>query len=702
MKQLGQFCVLSALALLSACGGSESAFVASANGPGATVAAISLSTDRATIPSDGSVPANITAFVRGAGNVLLKDVPVSFTSSSGAVQVATPASAADGTVLGVLRTAGDASLRTITVTASAGGQSASTTVQVVAGGGTSVGTLTLVTSTPTIPSDASLSATITAFVRDASNNFISGVPVSFSSTSGGLQVTQATTTTNGVATATLSSAGDPTNRVITVTAQAQTVQSTVTLNVTGSKLTLTGPVALVLAQKGTYTIALTDSGDKGIANKVITLTSARGNMLSAASVTTDTTGRATVDLTVANAGNDSLTASGLALVATQAIAVNADTFVFTTPAVDGLEVPLGTPQTMTVHWLTNGTPVSGQVVSFTTTRGTLSAGTATTNGSGDATVTVSALNAGGSLVTATAGTASAQRNIEFIATSASAIDIQSSAFTIAPNEQATLTATVRDAANNLVKNKTVNFTLTDITGGSLTLASAVTNSQGRAQTIYTAASGTSARDGVNIAATVAGTAITKSVKLTVAQKQVFISLGTGNTITLLPNNAQYDIPYAIQVTDANGNGVPGVALTVSVLSEFYRKGNRAFVGGAWTGFASPFYTCVDEDNNRNGVLDAGEDFNNSGFIEAGNIALVTPNNVTTNAQGIANVDVIYPADHAYWLDVTLEARTAVQGTEFKRSTFFTLPGRASDFNDASKGPPGPRSPFGVNTCNAPN
>jgi hypothetical protein len=91
------------------------------------------------------------------------------------------------------------------------------------GGGTtgpSVAAVTVTTSAPSILSDGSTTATITALVRDASNNLIAGVPVTFTATSGGIAVTQATTDTSGAALATLTTAGDASLRTITVTATA--------------------------------------------------------------------------------------------------------------------------------------------------------------------------------------------------------------------------------------------------------------------------------------------------------------------------------------------------------------------------------------------------------------------------------------------------------------------------------------------------
>jgi len=716
MRKISSLLLVWAAGLLAACGGgggsSTDAFRQGTPAGAVTpaVATVTVTSNKVSILSDGSESATITAFVRDSSNRLLESVPVTFASSSGGISPPTANTAADGTAAATLVTAGDATLRTITVTATAGGVSGTVAVPVVAAQPPiTVGNLTLSTSTPTIPSDNSNPATITAVVQDASNRFVAGVPVVFTTSSGGLAVTQANTNASGAATATLSTPADPTNRTITVTAVAGGITKTVAVNVIGSRLAIAGPTALVLAASAQYTVTLLDSADRGIAGRALTVSSAKGNTLSASSLTTDATGRATFNVTATSGGNDTITVTGLGLTSTQPVAVNADSFSFTTPA-DAAEVPLGTPQTVTVKWLQNGTPVAaGTAVTFTTTRGTITGSPALTNASGDATVTVSSTTAGGANIVAAGGGATAQRAIEFVATTAASIDAQASTATVAIGEQSTISAVVRDATGNLVKNKTVTFTLTDNTGGTLSLASAITNSQGRAQTIYTAGSTVSARDGVDVTASVTGGGgpITDSVKLTVARKEVFISLGTGNTVEEVANNAQYRIPFTIQMTDANGNGVPNVPVTMSVLTERYLKGTRAWNGSSWTSYVNPVYNCVDEDTlvpatARNGQLDPGEDADNDGRIDVGNIALVTPGQVTTNAQGVALVDVLYPQDAAYWLVVTLEARAAVQGTEFARSTTFLLPGTTNDFGNQTTAPPGFVSPFGVNACSVNN
>jgi hypothetical protein len=572
-------------------------------------------------------------------------------------------------------------------------------------GASTIGTLTLLTSSPQIPSDGTAAATITALVRDANNNVMADIPVTFTASSGSLSVSQpGTTDANGIVTASLNTAGDPTNRAINVTGLAGTsTQAAVTVNVIGTTLTITGPSSLPLGSMGDYSVVLSNAGGTGIGNQSIAVQSSKSNGLSATQLTTDVQGRAAFTVNATNGGADTLTVTALGITATQTVDVSADSFAFTTPSA-GTEVTLGSNVVVTAQWQQNGVGVANQPIQFATTRGTLSAATVNTDGTGSASVTVSANNAGPAVLTAVnPSNTSIQLQIEFVATTPATLELQAEPYTVPTNGQSTLTAIVRDAAGNLVKNKSVNFVLTDTTGGSLSVAQATTNSQGRAQTFYNASSTTSSVDGVQVTATVQGTAVTDTAKLTVAQREVFISLGTGNDI-FEPNSAQYRKEWVVQVTDAQGNGVNNVNLTVSILSERYWDGTRVWNGTIWETVpgieALPAAGCPDEDVDRNGTLGPGEDLNGNSRIDAGNIAAAAAHDtggstVTTDQNGFALVDVFYPQEYAYWLQVTLEARTSVQGTEFSRRTTFVLPALATDFSQENKEPPGLYSPFGT-------
>jgi hypothetical protein len=99
------------------------------------------------------------------------------------------------------------------------------------GAGRPLAALTVVSSVPSIPTDGSTNATITAFARDSANNLIAGVPVTFTATSGGLSNASPTTDDSGAASVTLSTAGDPLTRTITVQASSGSLTATVNVQV---------------------------------------------------------------------------------------------------------------------------------------------------------------------------------------------------------------------------------------------------------------------------------------------------------------------------------------------------------------------------------------------------------------------------------------------------------------------------------------
>ena len=236
--------------------------------------------------------------------------------------------------------------------------------------------------------------------------------------------------------------------------------------------------------------------------------------------------------------------------------------------------------------------------------------------------------------------------VTFESTVPSAIAVQASPDTIATQEQSTITAIVRDAAGNLVNNQTVDFKLTDMTGGSLSFATVVTDTEGVAQTVYTASGTPSTSNGVIVAATVQGTAITASTTLTVGGQTVFISLGTGNTIGENGNKTQFQMPWVVQAVDSGGNPVNNVAITFTIHSASrpnwaYAKGTYEVCGPVWQqynttpGCTNPPVTCLNEDINLTGVYEASEDINNNGKLDPGDVAVATPGSVITATDGSA-------------------------------------------------------------------
>jgi hypothetical protein len=402
-------------------------------------------------------------------------------------------------------------------------------------------------------------------------------------------------------------------------------------------------------------------------------------------------------------GTDTIQASALGATGTVTLSISSSNFAFTTPLPDA-EVPLNTPQPVTVHWEESGLPVpDGRTVNFFATRGTLSAPSVITVNGDTAPVTISSNQAGTAIINASVtGGPSSQVRIEFFATSPDSLVLQAFPTTLGVNatgstaQQSIITAIVQDENGNLVKNQTVSFSLQDITGGSIFPAFAVTDSFGRSSTVYTSSAVPSAQNGVIITAAV-GAAQPKQVMLTVAQQALFVTLGTGNLI-LTPSDIQFALPYSVLVTDANGNPVANATVELIVVPTRYRKGVYAQNGPPCTAWGQVVsITCDSEDVNHNGVLDMSpinEDMNNNGELDPENAASV-PGRVVTDASGFAFFNVVYAREFNSWLEVDLRARATVTGSEGLSHAVFFLPGLASDFANCSVAPPGVVSPYGM-------
>ena len=315
--------------------------------------------------------------------------------------------------------------------------------------------------------------------------------------------------------------------------------------------------------------------------------------------------------------------------------------------------------------------------------------------------------------------------VDFIATTPNALSLQAGPNVVGLGGQSTITATVRDINDNLVPNQTqVNFSITDTTQGSLSVAAAQTNAQGQATAVYTATNTASATNGVQINATVQNTAISAQTTLTVGGQAVFLSLGTGNTIAIY-SPTQFLMPFTVNAVDASGNPVQSLAITFSVRSLGYAKGVWV-VGAPWILTPSTLSSdpdvftlsglngCQSEDTNANGVLDAGEDYNVNTVLDPGSVAntaqlqgtfggVALNQSSTTGTDGTAGVSILYPQDHAAWVAVELTASATVQGTQSSTTTKFWLPMLAADVASATVTPPGQVSPYGVaTTCINPN
>ena len=277
LKFLGT--TLTVALLLAGCGGGTNTLTAQTGGGGAangTVASVAVSASPATIAADGSTTSKITAIALDANNVAVTNASVAWGTTAGLLQGAILKTDSTGSATATLSPGGAAAGTVIKVSATIGAATGSKVVNVVS----TQQSLTLTTDKPQIASNASQSATISALVRDANNNALPLIAVTFQADSGVMTGTQPPpiTDVNGIARATLNAGADQTDRTILVTATAGSAQpANIQVAVVGTTLSLSGPTALVLAKTGTYHVVLKDSAGAGIPSKAVTVTSANGN-----------------------------------------------------------------------------------------------------------------------------------------------------------------------------------------------------------------------------------------------------------------------------------------------------------------------------------------------------------------------------------------------------------------------------------------
>lgn len=568
--------------------------------------------------------------------------------------------------------------------------------------------------------------TISAIVKGAGNVALADAPVTFSTDSGTLTSVATVADKTGVATATLAAGANKSNRNITVTATSGGATGAIVIPVVGTALTYAGVTTVTLASTASVGVKAVDSKGAVIAGLPVAVTSSLSNGLSANSITTDSQGTATLTYTATNAGSDNLKFDAAGATATAVIQISAEAFTFVSP-VAGKKIPVGTTSPVTLQYLSNGAPVANATILFAITAGSVTP-SGVTGSNGQVTVNVTSTTASPATVQATftnSGTgASAQATlpIVFTAGTPARLVLQTTPTAVGPNpggataQQARILATVTDAAGNPVSGIAVNFNrIADPSGGNLSLASATTDGSGQASVQFIAGPNTTASNGVVLAATVASNStVTGTASLTVNQSALFIALGTGNVISNIDPQT-YKKDWTVYVTDANGVAVPNITLTIKALPREYRKGRLVF-GTSW-GYANDVVTCLNEDVNYNGVLDAGEDFNGSLSLEPGNVISVTTSSstatgstgvLTTDATGRGTISLIYAESYAPWVQIALRAEAIVSGTESFKEAVFYVSGSSEDFNSATNPPAGVVSPFGAGplggspSCSTPN
>ena len=145
-----------------------------------------------------------------------------------------------------------------------------------------------------------------------------------------------------------------------------------------------------------------------------------------------------------------------------------------------------------------------------------------------------------------------------------------------------------------------------------------------------------------------------------------VTIGSSDNVLVL-NDIQYQLPFVVQVKKENGLPKQGVSVEVKIEPINYPKGtfgiSRFTDNDGNESLRLEFIintTCLNEDSNNNGILDAGEDVNGNGMLDPSNIGIISPhptetptlitktNTLVTGDSGFAYFALTYPKSEAFW------------------------------------------------------
>jgi hypothetical protein len=293
----------------------------------------------------------------------------------------------------------------------------------------------------------------------------------------------------------------------------------------------------------------------------------------------------------------------------------------------------------------------------------------------------------------------------------------------ASNNRTEVRALFLAAGNSPIPNVRVKFDLANdpnAVGGALSSADNIvySDANGVASTSYIPASRSSPTDGLTVracyysddaTAALGACATFAAATLTVVSEALAVSIGTNNTISEGVDGLTYIKKYVVLVVDSSGQAKSGVQISPSIDLTHFRTGFYA-LPGAWTtdptfgGFSSK--NCQNEDVNRNGAAETGEDLNKNGQLDPrkSDVAISLTGGNTTNSSGIVTLQLEYPKNVATWVDFQiLVAASGISGTEGRATYIGSLGAAASEFTSQSS-PSFMISPYGSSStrqCDVP-
>jgi len=569
------------------------------------------------------------------------------------------------------------------------------------GSSSSVSTLLLSSDVNSILSNGIDEATLTVRALDQNNAAVSGAVISLRASGGVLSDSSVTTNNQGYATFYLESGAITSAEVVTISASSGSTVATETVSVLGTTVTLTAntnSVGLSGGSTATLTAYVRDGSGDPIEGVSVSLDSDLGTINgSSASISliTNSSGMVTAEFAGGTiAGTATITLTGPE---TKTVSILISDAQFKLTDTQGGSFNISTTDGIKLTWIdSSGNPVANETVSFEATKGTFDTTgnnfiDIVTDSLGQASTVFHPTTVGADTIlvksSASSGNLQDTLALTILAGDPATVTVNVNPSVVSRSSggvtpEATVSATVLDANNRAVQGVEVAFSLIDGPGGGEGIfpAKATTNAAGVATTIFSSGGQISRQEGVTILAkVVVDPSVSDTVSLTIANQPATIVIGeTNKIVTLTIGDAEdvYALPFTVLVTDTNGSAIPNQEVSLSVYPTYFRTGyyddntkSDSLVEGQ---------TFANEDVNRNGILDTGEDtvFVN-GRLDPGGVVAIT-SAAMTDSNGFAGFNLTYAKSFGNWVDVEITATTNVSGTESTSVLHTTLKVKEGD------------------------
>jgi hypothetical protein len=182
-----------------------------------------------------------------------------------------------------------------------------------------------------------------------------------------------------------------------------------------------------------------------------------------------------------------------------------------------------------------------------------------------------------------------------------------------------------------------------------------------------------------------------------------ITIGTDGTLSEGDSKLTYVKRFVVLVVDASGKPSAGVDIAPLIDLTRYYKGTYVVSGASWTPFfqfggaaQAGQWSCLNEDDDRDGLIDTGEDRNGNGRLDPrkSDVSIAFEGTSTkTDASGQLVLKMEYPKSLATWIDYTITA--SATGVVSPPATYSgNLSALASDFTTITASPAFRVSPYG--------